>query len=151
MFAFIVGRTVDFIVDTAAIFTVGITVGLTVDIIVAFYRWAFTVNGCVLRVCACVYAYVFVAAPTNSLVESYMYRRLTFIFELASNFISAHEDVDILELLNEGPVAYQLAYEKNRQLQQARDTLAQQLPVFPELARSLKTRVSEGRVGSRVG
>ena len=60
-----------------------------------------------------------------------MYRRLTFIFELASNFISAHEDVDILELLNEGPVAYQLAYEKNRQLQQARDTLAQQLPVVP--------------------
>lgn len=70
-----------------------------------------------------------------------MYRRLTFIFELASNFISAHEDVDILELLNEGPVAYQLALEKNRQLKDARATLAQQLPVFPELARSLKTRV----------
>lgn len=71
-----------------------------------------------------------------------MYRRLMFIFELASNFISAHEDVDILELLHEGPVAYQLALEKNRQLQDARSTLSQQLPVFPELARSLKTRVS---------
>lgn len=72
-----------------------------------------------------------------------MYRRLTFIFELASNFISAHEDVDILELLHEGPVAYQLALEKNRQLQDARGTLSQQLPVFPELARSLKTRVRD--------
>ncbi|CBJ34146.1 cyclic nucleotide-binding protein [Ectocarpus siliculosus] len=71
-----------------------------------------------------------------------MYRRLMFIFELASNFISAHEDVDILELLHEGPVAYQLALEKNRQLQDARSTLSQQLPVFPELARSLKTRVA---------
>lgn len=70
-----------------------------------------------------------------------MYQRLTFIFELASNFISAHEDVDILELLNEGPVAYQLALEKNRQLEEARATLSQQLPVFPELARSLKTQV----------
>ncbi len=78
----------------------------------------------------------------NSLVESFFFRRLTVIFELASNFISAHEDVDILELLHEGPVAYQLALEKNRQLQDARGTLAQQLPVFPELARSLKTRVS---------
>ena len=74
-------------------------------------------------------------------MESYFFRRLTVIFELASNFISAHEDVDILELLHEGPVAYQLALEKNRQLQDARATLAQQLPVFPELARSLKTRV----------
>lgn len=77
-----------------------------------------------------------------------MYRRLTFIFELASNFIAAHEDVDILELLHEGPVAYQLALEKNRQLQAARTTLSQQLPVFPELARSLKTRV---RVVTAVG
>ncbi|CAN0270467.1 unnamed protein product, partial [Discosporangium mesarthrocarpum] len=71
-----------------------------------------------------------------------MYRRLTFIFELASNFISAHEDVDILELIMEGPVAYQLAYEKNQQLSAARSTLAEQLPVFPELARSLKTQVA---------
>eukprot|EP00903_Cladosiphon_okamuranus_P022319 g20525.t1 len=78
----------------------------------------------------------------GNLVESYMYRRLTVIFELASNFISAHEDVDILELLHEGPVAYQLALEKNRQLEDARGTLSQQLPVFPELARSLKTRVA---------
>lgn len=73
-----------------------------------------------------------------------MYRRLTFIFELASNFISAHEDVDILELLNEGPVAYQLALEKNLQLKEARETLSKQLPVFPELARSLKTQVCFG-------
>jgi hypothetical protein len=48
----------------------------------------------------------------GALAEPYIYRRLAFIFELASNFISAHEDVDILQLIQEGPVAYQLAFEK---------------------------------------
>lgn len=78
----------------------------------------------------------------GTLVESFIYRRLAFIFELASNFISAHENVDILELIKEGPVAYQLAFEKNRQVNEARETLAHQLPVFPELARALKTQVA---------
>jgi hypothetical protein len=50
----------------------------------------------------------------GALAEPYIYRRLAFIFELASNFISAHEDVDILQLIQEGPVAYQLAFEKVR-------------------------------------
>lgn len=46
------------------------------------------------------------------LVDPFIYGRLTFIFELASNFIAAHEDVDILQIIKEGPVAYQLAFEK---------------------------------------
>jgi hypothetical protein len=32
--------------------------------------------------------------------------------------------------------------QQNKQLREARNTLAAQLPVFPELARSLKTQVS---------
>ncbi|CAM9581375.1 unnamed protein product [Chrysoparadoxa australica] len=76
------------------------------------------------------------------IVEPYVYWRLAFLFELASTFISAHEDVDILELIKEGPVAYQLAYEKTRQINLARTTLAEHLPALPELARSLKTQVA---------
>ncbi|KAG5183566.1 Sodium/hydrogen exchanger family-domain-containing protein [Tribonema minus] len=76
------------------------------------------------------------------LVDPFIYGRLAFIFELASNFIAAHEDVDILQIIKEGPVAYQLAFEKTKQLREARDTLVAQLPVFPELARSLKTQVA---------
>ncbi|CAM9412929.1 unnamed protein product [Chrysoparadoxa australica] len=76
------------------------------------------------------------------LVGKWIFKKLAFVFELASNFIAAHEEIDILELLPEGPAADHLAHENLVQLNDASGTLGQQLPAFPEVARSLKTQVS---------
>jgi NhaP-type Na+/H+ or K+/H+ antiporter len=78
----------------------------------------------------------------GSVVSGLIFKRLAFIFELASNFIAAHEDINIQELLPESPSADQLAHENITQLSEASATLGQQLPAFPEVARSLKTQVS---------
>ncbi|CAN0007156.1 unnamed protein product [Pylaiella littoralis] len=76
------------------------------------------------------------------IVGGWIFKKLAFVFELASNFIAAHEDIDILELLPEGDAANQLARENLKQLDHASGTLGQQLPAFPEVARSLKTQVA---------
>ncbi|CAM9426926.1 unnamed protein product, partial [Phaeothamnion confervicola] len=73
---------------------------------------------------------------------AWIFGRLAAVFELASNFIAAHEDVDIGALLPAGEAADSLARENLRQLDEASATLGQQLPAFPEVARSLKTQVS---------
>jgi NhaP-type Na+/H+ or K+/H+ antiporter len=78
----------------------------------------------------------------GQIVGGWIFKRLAFIFELACNFILAHESIDILELLPEGRAADQLAHENMLQLDDASATLGQQLPAFPEVARSLKTQVS---------
>lgn len=36
------------------------------------------------------------------IVGGWIFKKLAFVFELASNFIAAHEDIDILELLPAG-------------------------------------------------
>lgn len=38
----------------------------------------------------------------GQIVGGWIFKKLAFVFELASNFIAAHEDIDILELLPEG-------------------------------------------------
>eukprot|EP00752_Nemacystus_decipiens_P004872 g4435.t1 len=78
----------------------------------------------------------------GQIVGGWIFKKLAFVFELASNFIAAHEDIDILELLPEGDAANQLARENLKQLDNASGTLGQQLPAFPEVARSLKTQVA---------
>eukprot|EP00903_Cladosiphon_okamuranus_P017333 g15970.t1 len=78
----------------------------------------------------------------GQIVGGWIFKKLAFVFELASNFIAAHEDIDILELLPEGDAANQLARENLKQLDNASGTLGHQLPAFPEVARSLKTQVA---------
>ncbi|CAN0077796.1 unnamed protein product, partial [Ectocarpus fasciculatus] len=70
----------------------------------------------------------------GQIVGGWIFKKLAFVFELASNFIAAHEDIDILELLPEGDAANQLARENLKQLDDASGTLGQQLPAFPEVA-----------------
>ncbi|CAM9848856.1 unnamed protein product, partial [Laminaria digitata] len=70
----------------------------------------------------------------GQVVGGWIFKKLAFVFELASNFIAAHEDIAILELLPEGDAADQLARENLRQLDDASGTLGQQLPAFPEVA-----------------
>ncbi|CAM9631642.1 unnamed protein product, partial [Ectocarpus sp. 12 AP-2014] len=70
----------------------------------------------------------------GQIVGGWIFKKLAFVFELASNFIAAHEDIDILELLPEGDAANQLARENLKQLDDASGTLGHQLPAFPEVA-----------------
>lgn len=40
----------------------------------------------------------------GQVVGGWIFKKLAFVFELASNFIAAHEDIAILELLPEGAI-----------------------------------------------
>ena len=73
----------------------------------------------------------------------FIYKHLALIMEIASEFVEAHESVDIDELLDEKTsVSNLLDLENLRQLQEVKETLRKTLPAFPEVARSLKTQIA---------
>jgi NhaP-type Na+/H+ or K+/H+ antiporter/CRP-like cAMP-binding protein len=76
------------------------------------------------------------------LVQTMLFNRLAFFFELAMVFIEAHSNVDLEGLFGAGPMAQQLAREVDAEVLRAKAALKEFLPVFPDIINSVKTEIA---------
>ena len=79
-------------------------------------------------------------------VQGVIFRRMAFVFEVAYNFIHAHEDVEHAlaaeEIVDAGPVQEALVEEVAKMQAMAKATIAEYIDVFPESANAIKTQVA---------
>jgi len=82
--------------------------------------------------------------PFSTIFNTIIYKMMEFIFELASNFIHAHETINLPGLVGGlgEEVMDELLCEFRKELSYARETLTQQLPPFPSIGRALKTTMA---------
>ncbi|GAB5036345.1 sodium hydrogen exchanger partial [Nannochloropsis oceanica] len=78
----------------------------------------------------------------GKLVQTMLFNRLAFFFELAMVFIEAHSNVDLEGLFGVGPMARQLAREVDAEVLRAKAALKEFLPVFPDIINSVKTEIA---------
>lgn len=75
-------------------------------------------------------------------LDGYVFRQLAFVFEVAYNFVNAHEDVDVAEIVDDELVSMQLVEEITAQQNKAKSTISEYVSIFPEVANAVKTQIA---------
>jgi len=75
-------------------------------------------------------------------LDGVLFRQMAFVFEVAYNFIHAHADIDVSEIIDHGLVERRVVAEIERQQVLAKSTILDYVAVYPESANAVKTQVA---------
>jgi len=88
---------------------------------------------------------IYVPIPlVRRLFDRFIFARTAFVVEVAHNFVKALGDVDVNEVVDDGPDKEILVQEIRMQRKVAQDTVDEYAKIFPEVANAVKTQIAAG-------